>query len=160
MHRLALIGIASPEAAELARATKGLPTWVAGGSSTALTAGLPEAVVDFGLVRPETKHFAPGEVPGVACENAAIEVAMWQLPDRVMFAVYNKDETAKQNATLKLDLAALGLEQKLIWQEFVDVRQLFAEEKAPAPSFDYDGAKLTVPGLPPKGGRLVTVRRY
>ncbi len=151
-HRLTLVGIASPEAAELARATKGLPIWVDG--------DLPAAVVDFGLVRRETRHFAPGQTPGVACENAAIEVGMWQLPDRVMFAVYNKDETAKQDATLNLDLAVLGLEQKLIWQEFTDVRQLLAEEKAPTPAFDYDGAKLTVPGLPPKGGRLVTVRRY
>jgi len=148
---LVLVGLAAPAAAELERAAKALPAWVA---------ALPDAVVDFGLVRSETKHVGPGAAPGVTCPNAAIEVGMWQLPDRVMFAVYNKDETVKQDATLKLDLAALGLEQKLIWQEFVAVRQLFAEEKAPAPSFDYDGATLTVPGLPPKGGRLVTVRRY
>lgn len=151
-HRLILVGLAAPAATELERATKALPGWVAG--------GLPQSVMDFGLVRKETKHFGPGQAPGVTCENAAIQVAMWQLPDRVLLAVYNADEKAAKDAVLKVDLAALGLKQKLIWQEFVGVRQLYAEEKAPAPSLDYYGGTLTLRGIPAQGGRLVTIRRY
>ncbi len=124
-HRLLLIGIAAPEAAEMERATKDLPAWVAG--------GLPASVIDFGMVAKAAKHFAPGQAPGVACEDAAIQVGMWQLPDRVLLAVYNSDEKEAKTAQLKVDLDKLGLKQKLIWQEFVGVRQLYAEANAPAP---------------------------
>jgi len=151
-HRLLLVGIAAPEAAEMERATKALPAWVAG--------GLPAAVTDFGMVRKETKHFAPGQAPGVACADAAIQVGMWQLPDRVMLAIYNSDQRAAKDAVLNLDLDALGLKQKLIWQEFVGVRQLCAEDKAPTPELDYYGGTLKLKGIPAKGGRLVAVRKY
>jgi hypothetical protein len=63
-------------------------------------------------------------------------------------------------AALKLDLDKLGVEQKLIWQELVGVRQLYAEDKAPGPAFDYYGGTLTLKGLPAQGGRLVTIRKY
>ena len=151
-HRLILVGIAAPEAAEIERATKALPAWVQG--------GLPAAVTDFGLVRKETKHFGPGQALGVTCADAAIQVSMWQLPDRVLLAVQNTDDKAAKDAVLKLDLGGLGLEQKLIWQEFIDVRQFFAEEKAPGPSLDYYGRTLTLKALPAKSGRLVAVRKY
>ncbi len=151
-HRLVLIGLAAPTAPEIERAAKALPTWVVG--------GLPPSVLDFGLVRQETKHFGSGQAPGVTSADAAIEVGLWQLPDRVMLLVYNSDEKAAKDAVLKLDLAALGLEQKLIWQQLVGVRQLYAQENAPAPSLDYYGGTLTLKGLPAKGGRLVAIRRY
>ncbi len=151
-HRLILIGLAAPAAAELERATNALPEWI--------NDGLPAKVIDFGLVDKATRHFAPGQAPGVSCDDTAIQIGMWQLPDRVMLAVYNADEAAAKNAVIKLDLAVLGLEQKLIWQEFIGVRQLHAEEKAPAPSLNYYGGTLTLKGIPAKGGRLVTVRKY
>jgi hypothetical protein len=61
---------------------------------------------------------------------------------------------------IKLDLDKLGLKQKLIWQEFIGVRQLVAEDKAPGPQFDYYGGTLTLKGIPAKGGRLIVVRKY
>ncbi|MCY3021842.1 MAG: hypothetical protein NTW87_22765, partial [Planctomycetota bacterium] len=151
-HQLLLIGLTAPDAAELARVTKDLPAWVAG--------GLSAAVIDFGMVEKATKHFAPGEAPGVTCADAAIQVGLWQLPDRVMFLVYNRDEKEVKTAQLKVDLDKLGLKQKLIWQEIVGVRQLYAEANAPAPGFDYYGDGLSLSGIPPKSGRLVTIRKY
>ncbi len=152
-HRLILVGLASPAADELERAAKALPAWASGDAVRA-------AIADHGFVRSETKRFAPGEAPGVACENPAVEISLWQLPDRVLLLVSNGDGKAARDAVLKLDLAALGLEQKLIWQEFVGVRQLLAEDNAPAPALDYHDRTLTLKGLPAQGGRLVTIRRY
>jgi len=40
------------------------------------------------------------------------------------------------------------------------VRQLYAEDKAPAPGFDYYGGGISLRGIPAKSGRLVTIRRY
>ena len=110
-----LIGLAAPAASELERAAQALP--VAG--------GLPPSIADFGLVDPATKHFESGQAPGVRWDNAAIEVAMWQLPDRVMLAVQNADAEAVQDALIEVDLDALGLAPKLPWQEFVGVRDLW-----------------------------------
>jgi hypothetical protein len=59
-----------------------------------------------------------------------------------------------------VDLDALGLRQKLIWQEFVRVRQLCAEDKALAPELDYYSGKLTLKAVPAKSGRLVMIRKY
>ncbi len=151
-HKLLLIGLAAPEAAEMERATKALPAWVAG--------GLPASVIDFGMVDKAAKHFVPGQAPGVTCDAAAIQVGMWQLPDRVMLAVYNSDEKVAKTANLAVDLDKLGLKQKLIWQEIIGARQLYAEDKAPGPAFDYYGGKLALPAIPPKSGRLVTIRKY
>lgn len=152
-HRLVLVGLAAPAATELERAAKALPAWAPGET-------LVSRLADHGFVRPETKHLAPGEAPGVTCADAAIQVGLWQLPDRVLLLVSNRDGKAAKSAVLKLDLAALGVEQKLIWQEIVGVRQLHAEGNAPGPEFDYDGRTLTLKGLPAQGGRLVTIRRY
>jgi hypothetical protein len=146
-HRLILVGIAAPTAAEQDRAAKALPEWVEG--------GLPDAVLDFGLVRQETKHIAPGLAPGVSCEDVAIQIGMWQLPDRVMLVVHNSDGEAARTAQLKVDLDALGLAPELEWQEVVGVRQLYAEDQAPAPE-----GMVTLKGIPPRGGRLVAIRKY
>jgi hypothetical protein len=151
-HRLTLVGIAAPDAAEMERAAKAVPAWIAG--------GLPAAVTDFGMVRKETRHFAPGQAPGVTCADAAIQIGMWQLPDRVLLAVHNSDEKAAKDAVIKVDLDALGLRQKLVWQEFVRVRQLYAEDKALAPELDYYSGKLTLKAVPAKSGRLVMIRKY
>lgn len=152
-HRGRFIGLGATAPAASATVAQQLPAWAAGEKVAA-------AVRDQGFVRPDTKHFAPGQAPGVSCENAGIQVTMWQLPDRILLAVQNSDEKAAQDAVLKVDLDALGLTPKLPWQDFIGVRQIYAEDKAPAPSLDFYGRTLTLKGIPPKGGRLVAVRRY
>jgi len=151
-HRLLLIGIAAPEAAEMERATKDLPAWVAG--------GLPASVIDFGMVAKAAKHFAPGRAPGITCADTAIQIGMWQLPDRILLAVSNTDEQAPKDAVLTVDLDKLGLKQRLIWQEIIGARQLCPEANAPASVLDYYGGTLILKALPPKGGRLVAIRKY
>jgi hypothetical protein len=149
-HRLILVGLAAVKASELERAARALPASVG---------DLPASIVDFGLVDPETEHFEPGQAPGVE-GDAAIEVAMWQLPDRVLLGVHNTGETA-QDAVLGVDLDALGLTPRLPWQEFVGVRDLWKtdDEAAPA-SLDFHGRTLAVEGLAPGAVRLVGIRRY
>jgi len=151
-HRLVLIGLAAPAASELERAARALPAPVA---------GLPPAIADFGLVNGATKHFGPGQAPGLSCGNAAVEAAMWQLPDRVLVAVQNTDEEAAQDVVIEVDLDALGLTPKLPWQEFVGVRDLWkADDKAPPTSLDFHGRTVAVEGLGPRAVRLIGIRRY
>ena len=88
-----------------------MPAWVAG--------GLPASVIDFGMVAKAAKHFAPGHAPGITCADTAIQVGMWQLPDRILLAVSNTDEQAAKDAVLTVDLDKLGLQQRLIWQEII-----------------------------------------
>jgi len=152
-HRGRFIGLGATDPVASEALAKQLPAWAAGQNIAA-------AVRDQGFVRAETKYFAPGQAPGVTCADAAIEVAMWQLPDRVLLAVYNADEQAAKDAVLNVDLKALNLTPKLPWQDFIGVRTLYAENKAPRASLDYYGNKLTLKSIPPKAGRLVAVRRY
>ena len=137
----------------MARAARALPAPVA--------SGLPPSIADFGLVVQATKHFEPGQARGVSWGNVAIEVAMWQLPDRVLLAVENTDEEATQNAVIEVDLGALGLTPKLPWQEFVGVRDLWqaGEETLPA-SLDYHNRTVTIEDLRPRAVRLIGIRRY
>ncbi len=151
-HRMIIVGLGDQLSSELRRAAKALPKWVAG--------GLPDAVGDFGLARAETRHFAPGKTAGVACSNTVVQVGMWQLPDRVMLTVYNSDSKSPVDARIAVDLDKLGLVPTLQWQEFVRVRQLYAEAGAPEPELDFHGRTLTVRGLPAGGGRLIAIRRY
>jgi len=118
------------------------------------------ATSDQGFVRKETKRFAPGQTPGVACEETAIQAAMWQLSDRVLLLVHNSDEKVAKDAVLTLDLDALNLTPKLPWQEFLGVRDIQKDEKAPGAMLDYYVGKLTLKAIPPKGGRIVAIRRY
>jgi hypothetical protein len=96
----------------------------------------------------------------VICQNEAIQVGMWRLPDRILLAVYNSDEQAAKNVELSVDLDSLCLTPQLFWQEFIGLRQLHAEEKAPAPALDFLKRNLTLKGLKPTSGRLVMIRRY
>jgi hypothetical protein len=148
-HQLLLVGFAAPASPELDRAAKALPEWVEG--------GLPDAVVDYGMARRETKHFTPGDTPGVSGEDPAIQVGMWQLPDRIMLTVYKSEGKANKTHEVKVDLAALGLVPELQWQEFVRVRNLLGKEQV---QLDYYNNKLVVTGLAPKSGALVGIRRY
>ena len=152
-HRLLLVGLAAPTASELERATQALPAQMTGNP--------PPSIADFGLVDPTTKHFAPGQAPGLNWDNTAIEVAMWQRPDRVMLAVQNLDTEVTQDAAIHIDLDALNLTPQLPWQEFVGVRDLWqTENKAPPTSLDYHERTLTIEDLAPRAVRLIGIRRY
>ncbi len=151
-HRGRFVGIGATAPAAVETLAKQLPAWAA-------REALP-AISDQGFVRKETRRFAPGRVPGVACEDAAIQVGMWQLPDRVLLLVHSADEKVAKDAVLKLDLEALHLTPKLPWQEFLGVRDLQKDEKAPGAMLDYYAGKLTLKAIPPKGGRIVAIRRY
>ncbi len=129
-----------------------LPGWVAKGALA--------AIGEQGFVRKETKHFPPGQAPDVACEDAALQVGMWQLPDRVLLLVHNPDEKASKDAVLTLDIDALNLTPRLPWQEFLGVRDIQKDEKALAAILDYYAGKLILKAIPPKDGRIVAIRRY
>ncbi len=152
-HRLALIGLAAPAASERARAALALPAQLSG--------ALPPSLADFGLLDPATEHFAPGQAPAVRSDNGAVDVAMWKLPDRVLLAVENTDRTHAQDATIAVDLDALGLTPQLPWQEFVGVRDLWqTDDQAPPAALDYHNRTLAVEGLAPQAVRLISIRRY
>jgi len=74
--------------------------------------------------------------------------------------VYNAGEKAAKDAVLKLDLDALNLTPKLPWQEFLGLRDLQKDEKAPRATLDYYAGKLSLKAIPPKGGRIVAIRRH
>ena len=151
-HHLALVGLAAPDPAAVARATKALPAVLAG--------ALPPAVVDFGLAVAATKHHAPGAAPGVECADAAIAIGLWQLPDRVLLLIENRDDKAAKSPTIKVDLDAWGLVPKLPWQEFVRVSDLNKGEKDAPATLDFHARTLALKGLPPQSIRLVALRRY
>jgi hypothetical protein len=144
------LAAAAPEAVE--QAAKNLPEWA--------PQSAVQALINMGFVRGETRFHAAGAAPGVTCDNADIEIGMWQLPDRVLLAVRNTSDKPVKTAALKLDLDALELRPRLPWQEFIGLRNIHAEEKAPAPKMDYYGQTLSLDSLPANSGRLVAVRRY
>lgn len=149
-HRGVFVGLGSTKTAALTRAKTALPKWVKG--------GLPQSVVDYGLVRANTAYIAPGKAPGVSCADESIRIGMWRLPDRVLLTVFNAGGE-KKNAAMEVDLESLGLKPTRKWTEFVRVRQLYPR-KGPRPSFNYYKGRLAVKGIPPKAGRLVVIRRY
>ncbi len=151
-HRGRFVGLGVVDAAEADRAAKALPAWVQG--------GLPGGAAILGLQSKDTRHVAAGEVAEVTCDNAAVEVSMWQLPDRVMLAVYNTGDKPAASVVLKLDLDKLHLTPQLPWQEFIGIRDLYKTAGAGAITFDFYARTLTITGLPPKGGRLVGIRRF
>jgi hypothetical protein len=152
-HRLLLIGLAAPTESELKRAAQALPT--------RMTGFLPPSITDFGLVDPATNHFEPGQAPELKWDNAAIEVTMWRLPDRVMLAVQNMDAEAAQDAAIHIDLDALDLTPQLPWQEFVGLRDLWQTEGESTPaSLDYHQRIVTVEDLAPQAVKLIGIRRY
>lgn len=151
-HRLILVGVAAQVDDERRRSAAALPVRFAG--------DLPEALVDFGLVREETRHFEAGQAPGVTSQDDAIQVGMWQLPDRVLLTVENTDEAAR-DVLLHVDLDSLDLTPRLPWQQFVGVRDLWmAEGAGSAATIDFHARTLAISGMAPGEVRLVGLRRY
>ena len=159
-HELVLVGIGAQDPDEVQRAVRALPAW--------LDKKLPEAVIDFGMVRKETKHFAVGQpAPGVKCGEPTVEVGVWQLPDRIMIHMYNTDARQAKRVPITVDLTALGLMPELPWQQYVGTRVLHPkeDEKLWVQQTNEPGHTVLVCNpqvmlLPPQAGRLVTVRRY
>lgn len=133
-HTARYVGIRVQEPAEVARVRKEL---------AGVGAQLTDAMLDWGLVAKETK-FVPGA-----------PVAMWQLPDRVLFAVTNTGDK-EQPVTIDVDLDKLGLTPQLPWQEFIRVRDFDGGKS----SLDFYGRKLSLGSVKPGQVRLVGVRRY
>lgn len=159
-HELILVGIGAQDPAEHKRAVAALPAWLEG--------KLPEAVVDFGMVHPETKHFAVGQpAPGVTGGDPAVELGVWQLPDRLMIHMHNPDEKQGKRVPISVDLTALGVMPELPWQQYIGTRVLYPEEKDKlwVHQTNEQGHTVLICNpqvmlLPPKTGRLVSVRRY
>jgi hypothetical protein len=149
-HRIRLVGLGTIPPAARRQAEQALPAWV--------TNGVPPEVIDYGMVRAETRYFAPGQAASVSCTNNNIQVGMWQLPDRVVLSVFNAGPKAA-DAELAVDLAGLGLKIKP-WQEFLRVRTWLIPEKAAEATLNYYGNTLTLKALPPNQGRLVAIRKY
>ncbi len=152
-HRGRFIGVGATSADAQTALAGQLPAWAA-------DAKVVEAARSHGFVRQDTRFFSAGQAPGIDCSDPAIQTAAWQLPDRLMLAVCNSDEKAAKNAEIHLDLAKINLAPKLPWQDFIGLRQLFAEDKAPPPVLDFYGQILTLKAVPPGKGRIVVIRRY
>ncbi len=153
-HTARYIGIRNHDPAALERFVQSLAA--AGNTSPAL----PEALLDYGLVSPATKAFTWGTFAQVKPTDAAVQVAAWQLPDRILLALKNAG-AATADAVLTVDLDTLGLVPQLPWQEFIRVRD-FAESAKPPPAsvLDFYGRKLTIPKMAPAEVRWVALRRY
>ncbi len=97
----------------------------------------------------------------VKLESGAVQFVACQMGDRIVIAVKNAGTDKKPiSAALTLDLAKLNLQPKLPWQQFIGVRTLAAEEKAPAAALDYATGKLTIPNLPAGAVRIIGLRLY
>ena len=114
---------------------------------------------DYGLLSPATEFQAAGSTPAAAVEDAALKVALWRAGDRVLLAVANPGDQAK-DAVVKLDLDTLGLTPRRVWQDFLRVRDLNQGAKDSAAALDFYGRSLAIKAVAPKTVRLVAVRRY
>lgn len=116
---------------------------------------LNDAMLDWGLVAKETKFVPAPQPEGPTKDFSAPVIAMWELPDRVLFAVTNTSDKA-QPVTIDIALDKLGLVPQLPWQEFVRVRDF----NGGSSTLDFHGRKLSLGNLKPGQVRLVGVRRY
>jgi hypothetical protein len=118
-------------------------------------------------------------VPGIACDDTAIQVGVWQLPDRIMLLVHNTDTAQEKSPTLKINLEKLNLVPARRWQDFVRAQPLYAPKLAAAddgkkPKTEQARAKqiaetggllfregkLLLDTIPPGRGRIVGIRKY
>ncbi|MGA2620043.1 MAG: glycoside hydrolase domain-containing protein [Thermoguttaceae bacterium] len=152
-HQGRVVGVRATDKAALTKANQQWRALRAGGA-----AELPPAVVDFGIITPQTTYAGPGQTPEIQV-GEGIQVAVWRLADRVLLAVVNPDDRPK-DAEIQVDLDALGLTPKLVWQEFVGVRDFVKDEKDPAATLDFYGRKLEIKALRPRSARLVGIRKY
>jgi len=151
-HRGTFVGLGVVDPAGVRRLAATLPEWIGGEP--------PSDVVDFGMARRDTKYLAPGRVTAVTCEDPAVRLAAWQLPDRLLLSVANTDEQPRKDVALHVDLEKLNLLPELPWQEFLGVRDFVRGEKDAPAKMDSDSRTLTLKTLQPNSGRLIGIRRY
>jgi len=138
-HTACYFGLRVEDSADVARVRKEL---------AGVNAQLTDAMLDWGVVAKDTK-FVP------ASKASAPVIAMWELPDRVLFAVTHTG-AKEQPVTIDVDLDKLGLVPKLPWQEFIRVRDFDGGKS----TLDFYGRKLSLGNLKPGQVRLVGIRRY
>lgn len=156
-HTGQFVGLRKTDPVVVSRAAGQLKTLLSS-AGIAEAVELPDAAVNQGLIT-ETTVYQSAAPATLAQTEAGIQVAMWQLPDRVLFAIINTTPAAK-DATLKLNLEQLGLTPRLKWQEFLGVRDLNKGANDVAAALDFYGQTLTVKAMQPRQVRLVAVRRY
>jgi len=120
----------------------------------------PNSVVDWGILDPRTEYLPFWRNPHVQCADKDILVSMWRLPDRILLSVFNNDAKQRRDAAIRVDLDGLGLVPKLVWQEFIGVRDLEKPPAEPPSVLDFHGRTLKVPALDPHTGRLIGIRLY
>jgi len=121
---------------------------------------LTEPILDWGICDERTEYVPLWRNPYATCEDTAILVSMWRLPDRVLLAVFNNDGKQGRDAVLAIDLEKLGLVPKLPWQEFIRVADVDKVEGEPAAQLDFYARTLKVPALAPHTGRLISIRKF
>ena len=75
-------------------------------------------------------------------------------------SVLNNDAKQRRDAEIRIYLDGLSLMPKLVWQEFIGVRDLEKPAAEPASVLDFHGRTLKVPAIDPHTGRLVGIRLY
>ncbi len=116
---------------------------------------LDEALLDWGLVGPDTQVVAAGKAGAIRAAEA-ISTTLWRRADRVLLAVTNTGETPAQGVTLAVDLDALGLVPELPWQEFIRARGFHGTR----PTLDFHARTLSLGTIPGGETRWVGLRRY
>jgi len=75
-------------------------------------------------------------------------------------SVLNNDAKQRRDAEIRIYLDGLSLMPKLVWQEFIGVRDLEKAPAEPASVLDFHARTLKVPALDPHTGRLISLRLF
>ncbi len=164
-HSLRLISVrqySSPPAAVQERKTaEPLWNWILRSCKAAKTTPptrMPDAIVDWGMARQDVVFHK--QSPHVKSNNPNVAVSMWQLPDRILIAVFNGADRAK-NVSLSINRQALGLTKKRKWQDFVQAHTIWpATPKNKGARMNAQGTAITVRGLKPQTLEVISVRTY
>ncbi len=128
----------------------------AGQTSAAPQIDMRPEFLDWGMMSKDTRFCDFGQVTTVTGNAPGIELAMWQLPDRVLLAIVNTTDKDAGTVTLHVDLDNLHLVPTLPWQEFIRVKD-FDNGRA---ALDFYARTLSVPGVKAHGVRYVGVRKF
>jgi hypothetical protein len=144
---------------------------------------VPISILEWGINDEKIKYLPFWENTYVKTDDKDILVSMWQLPDRVMLDVFNYNGKEKKDAVMHVGLEELNLDPKLKWQEFISVTSLDKgpryyrnywdpmilekekfdlkdEEWKSEPLLDFEKKTLTIKGILPHRGRIISIRKY
>gem|GEM_PF-797645 len=155
-HRGRFVGISAHRTADEKRIFDTLKS-ASKGAGAAEPFEIPPAIVNWGAVSERTVFHDFGAAPGMRPRGENVRVASWVLPDRVLLALANGSDKPA-DAEIEVDLDALNLTPRLVWQEFMRVRDFGAP--AAGVSLDFHNRVLSVKRLEPGSLRLVGLRRY